>query len=64
MFESNSFGKVEFAGDIKGNQEWDIFGPFTIPWSIKDNSGADGCNAGLWAEMADDAARQAGKNNC
>jgi hypothetical protein len=63
MFESNSFGKVEFAGDIEGNNEWDIFGPFTIPWKLKDHSGNEGCQPAVWADMADHVAREAGFAN-
>jgi len=30
LIELNSYGKVEFAGDIEGDGQWDIFGPYNI----------------------------------
>lgn len=56
MFESSSFAQVEFAGDIEGNVQWDIFGPFTIDFEISKKT----CDASSWADMADDLAAQNG----
>jgi hypothetical protein len=35
LIEMNSFGTVEFAGDIEGDGNWDIFGPYTLDMKSK-----------------------------
>ena len=55
----NSYGTVEFAGDIEGNNEWDVFGPFTLDYSVTDKKSK--CLPDNWAEQADEMAEASGR---
>lgn len=51
MFEQNSFGSIEFAGDIEGNEQWDIYGPFKISYKAKTSKTK--CLPDDWANEVD-----------
>jgi hypothetical protein len=57
LYELNSFGQVEFAGDIEGSNQWDIFGPFKINYNLDDKQN---CEPEVWAGMADELATLSG----
>lgn len=58
MIEQNSFGDVEFAGDVEGNEKWDIYGPFDISYKAKGDRRA--CLPDDWAEEVDGMAMRRG----
>lgn len=60
IYHSNSFGTIDFAGHFQSLDQWDVFGPFKIPYDLGKNAEDVACKPDLWAEMADDSATQAG----
>eukprot|EP01114_Cavostelium_apophysatum_P002750 TRINITY_DN12439_c0_g1_i1.p1 TRINITY_DN12439_c0_g1~~TRINITY_DN12439_c0_g1_i1.p1 ORF type:complete len:334 (-),score=62.99 TRINITY_DN12439_c0_g1_i1:132-1133(-) len=57
LYETNSYGKVEFVGDIRGQDSWDIFGPYEIDFN---NGDRKTCAPDEWAQKADVEATKAG----
>lgn len=45
---------MEFAGDIEGKGQWDIYGPYTINYKISDSEST--CDSDNWANQADQMA--------
>jgi hypothetical protein len=57
LYEQNAWGNVEFTGDVEGNNEWDVFGPYKIDAKLNSDSG---CASADWANKAENLATQDG----